>query len=565
MTIRTFVAAFVVVLLAPAANAALSEPSVSPSPTVSRQMQWFRWHPPVRSVGRPAVHVGSVGVIGLQSMRDLHSLRARYGFEVVRVLPELHAAVIVVNHSLLATLGRSRIRYLAPLGPSAAWRRCPTIPCFHRSTRDRPAVRVAVRSLACRPRPRAVGRKPDDRGRDDRHRRRRRARSGGEGRRTLDGCAGRHADPRCRRKRRRRPRDRRRFPDRRKRRRRLRYGRLRGRHASDRRPRTSPHRHGGRRRADEARQTRRPDREHELRRGQARAPILRDAIRRAEADGMLLVAAAGNSTADVAYPAADLQPPGGGPSYGLAVGATDVSGNLASFSNSGDGLSLVAPGGYQDAVPGPGRCPAPRRCLRQLLLPNWTGAGGAYYAYLAGTSFSAPEVAGVAALIWAKRPELTNYQVAGIIKQSARRDGAGWTRTMGCGALDAGAALELATTYSGVGGPDGPCSTAGDPPPIEPEVRPTVFALPASGRWSGPLRSGSGWARRRMRLRRRSTSTERLDRRQPRQRPVRRRSPDCVRIGMAGAERRKKGAYRFCVTLTRLSGTRARRVARRSV
>ena len=79
MTIRTFVAAFVVVLLAPAANAALSEPAVSPSPTVSRQMQWFRWQPPVRavgrlSVGRPAVHVGSVAASGDRRIRYLAPL-----------------------------------------------------------------------------------------------------------------------------------------------------------------------------------------------------------------------------------------------------------------------------------------------------------------------------------------------------------------------------------------------------------------------------------------------------------------------------------------------------------
>jgi subtilisin family serine protease len=57
-------------------------------------------------------------------------------------------------------------------------------------------------------------------------------------------------------------------------------------------------------------------------------------------------------------------------------------------------------------------------------------------------------VAGVAALIWAARPGLKNYQVADIIKQSARRDPGGWTPTMGCGVLDAGAALELATSRS---------------------------------------------------------------------------------------------------------------------
>ena len=164
----------------------------------------------------------------------------------------------------------------------------------------------------------------------------------------------------------------------------------------------------------------------------------------------------------------------------------------------------------------------------------------------------------MAALIWAKRPELTNYQVAGIIKQSARRDGAGWTRTMGCGALDAGAALELATTYSGVGGPDGPCSTAGDPPtiPTRPEVRPTVFALPASGRWSGPLS---------LRFRVGKETHEvaaAID--------VQRNGSTVVSLarGLFGVESRtayglawrapsvrKKGAYRFCVTLTRLSGT----------
>ena len=75
------------------------------------------------------------------------------------------------------------------------------------------------------------------------------------------------------------------------------------------------------------------------------------------------------------------------------------------------------------------------------------GTGGAQYGYLAGTSFAAPEVAGVAALIWAARPQLENYQVADIIKQSAQRAG-GWTPTEGCGLLDAGAALELTTSIS---------------------------------------------------------------------------------------------------------------------
>ena len=51
-------------------------------------------------------------------------------------------------------------------------------------------------------------------------------------------------------------------------------------------------------------------------------------------------------------------------------------------------------------------------------------------------------------MIWAARPELKNYQVSDIIKQSANRGIGGWTPTMGCGVLDAGAALELAMSRS---------------------------------------------------------------------------------------------------------------------
>jgi subtilisin family serine protease len=558
MTIRTFVAAFVVVLLAPAANAALSEPAVSPSPTVSRQMQWFRWQPPVRAVGRPAVHVGSVGVIGLESMRDLHSLRARYGFEVVRVLPELHAAVIVVNHSLVANVsGDARIRYLTPLGPKRHLTAMPNDPLlssidpgtglpyewqFARSHVDRalelspgsPTIVVGTIDTGVADVPDLAG-KVDARWTVAQDGTLTRDAGGndvvGHGTAVASLIAANVDDG---------------------------FG-MAG--------------FGGATHLIAVRAQALTDTEDavalmKLDRLGARIvnmsfgqdtpeqPILRDAIHKAAADGMLLVAAAGNSAAEVAYPAADLQPPGGGPSYGLAVGATDVGGNLASFSNSGERLSLVAPGGYDDPCSGVlVAVPPLGDAFVNSCYPNWTGAGGAYYAYLAGTSFSAPEVAGVAALIWAKRPELTNYQVAGIIKQSARREGAGWTRTMGCGALDAGAALELATSYSGAGGLGDSCSAAGAPPPIEPAASPTVSALPASGTWSGPLR---------LRFKVREATyvvAAAIDVQRNRSRVV------GLSRGLFGVEAgrayelawrapsaRKKGVYRFCVTLTGLSG-----------
>jgi subtilisin family serine protease len=178
-------------------------------------------------------------------------------------------------------------------------------------------------------------------------------------------------------------------------------------------------------------------------------PIMLDAIHKAAADGMLLVAAAGNSSHAVAHPAADVQPAGGVQSYGLAVGASDTHGNLTFFSNAGANLSLLAPGGDGGPCSGVLVAIAPLgNGFDDSCYPSWAGAGGAFYAYVSGTSFSAPEVAGIAALVWAARPELKNYQVADIIKQSARRDAGGWTPTMGCGVLDAGAALELAMSRS---------------------------------------------------------------------------------------------------------------------
>jgi subtilisin family serine protease len=164
---------------------------------------------------------------------------------------------------------------------------------------------------------------------------------------------------------------------------------------------------------------------------------------------MLLVAAAGNSSHAVAHPAADLQPAGGARSYGLAVGASDVNGDRAFFSNSGAHLSLLAPGVYDGDCSGVLAAVVPASTdVAGSCYPIWTGTDGAQYGYLAGTSFAAPEVAGVAALVWAARPQLTNYEVADILKQSAQRGSDGWTPTAGFGVLDAGTALQLATSQS---------------------------------------------------------------------------------------------------------------------
>jgi subtilisin family serine protease len=163
------------------------------------------------------------------------------------------------------------------------------------------------------------------------------------------------------------------------------------------------------------------------------------AVRYAHRHGVLVVAAAGNEFHEgnpVEFPAALLQPRGsdGHGGRGLSVGASTLKGERASFSNAGSYVSLVAPGenvfaalsAYSD--------------WPRMALP---GSSAGVYGFASGTSFSTPEVAGAAALVWAANPRLTARQVATILKRTASGHGA-WTPGLGFGVLDVAAAVELA-------------------------------------------------------------------------------------------------------------------------
>jgi subtilisin family serine protease len=177
--------------------------------------------------------------------------------------------------------------------------------------------------------------------------------------------------------------------------------------------------------------------------GSETSAIEKRAVRWAARQGVLVVAAAGNEHDDgnpVEYPAALLQPKGseGRGGIGLAVGATDRDGTRAYFSNTGSYLSLAAPG-YNVFAAESAASEWPRAQV------PWASPG--YYGWASGTSFSAPEVAGVAALVWGANPLLTARQVAAVIKQSAT--GSGWNPELGWGSLNAGAAVALAQATRG--------------------------------------------------------------------------------------------------------------------
>ena len=177
--------------------------------------------------------------------------------------------------------------------------------------------------------------------------------------------------------------------------------------------------------------------------GRSTSAAEKKAIDYATSHGTLVVAAAGNEYQEgnpAEYPAALVQPLGseGIGGSGLAVGASTLAGSRAIFSNTGSYVSLVAPG--DNVFSALSSLSSTSRFPRVTLPGSSTGL----YGYASGTSFSAPEVAGAAALVWAANPLLDATAVAEILKESASSDGA-WTPELGWGVLDVGAAVSRAT------------------------------------------------------------------------------------------------------------------------
>ncbi|MFF0338444.1 S8 family serine peptidase [Kribbella sp. NPDC004875] len=155
--------------------------------------------------------------------------------------------------------------------------------------------------------------------------------------------------------------------------------------------------------------------------GEGDDPVLHTAIKNAYNAGVVLVAAAGNTGGDSSN-----HFPGAYPEV-LSVGATNAAGVLTSFSSYGDAVDLAAPGYDITST-------APRNQTPAGYEPYWLG--------LAGTSFSSPIVAGVAALVRNKWPSYTPAQVMARLKATARDAGPrGNDPYYGAGILDAYQAL----------------------------------------------------------------------------------------------------------------------------
>lgn len=173
-------------------------------------------------------------------------------------------------------------------------------------------------------------------------------------------------------------------------------------------------------------------------------PEVVSAIRYAASRNVVLVAAAGNDGEPrVAYPARD-------PNV-IAVGASTADGCLATYSDFGRPLALVAPGGGPDAALAGNHSDRanchPTRPGRAIFQETFPSGHPQHFALigLVGTSFATPHVAAAAALLLATKrlgDNPTPRQVAAGLEQTARPLGSGaGDPHYGAGLLDAGAAL----------------------------------------------------------------------------------------------------------------------------
>ena len=122
---------------------------------------------------------------------------------------------------------------------------------------------------------------------------------------------------------------------------------------------------------------------------------LADAIALAQHNGCLVVSSAGNGGA-VSSPVFPAALP-----HVVSVGSTDENDAVTPFSTASSTLDVVAPG--VDIL---------------SAVPTWRKATG--YELVNGTSFSAPIVSAAAAWVWTVRPTLTAFQVAALLRSTAR-------------------------------------------------------------------------------------------------------------------------------------------------
>ncbi|GGB20247.1 S8 family serine peptidase [Agarivorans gilvus] len=163
--------------------------------------------------------------------------------------------------------------------------------------------------------------------------------------------------------------------------------------------------------------------------------VFDQAVQQAIAQGVIVVAAAGNeSTSALSYPAAFANV--------IGVSAVDADKQLTSYSNFGSYIDIAAPGGdsrvdldgdgYGDGV-------------YSTYVNENGGSLSADYQYLNGTSMASPHVAGVVALMKQLNPNLDTDDFESLLVAGRLSDdlgSSGWDRSYGYGLLNAEKAVQ---------------------------------------------------------------------------------------------------------------------------
>ena len=185
---------------------------------------------------------------------------------------------------------------------------------------------------------------------------------------------------------------------------------------------------------------------------------MQEAINTAAAAGVTVVVSAGNSNTDTAYftPASCQNV--------INVAAGDVAGGRSSYSNYGELVDLMAPGGGSGGY------------VWSTWNDGYDAVGGATYGGMMGTSMAAPHIAGLAGLALSEDSSLTPAEVETLLKAQVRDFPASCP---GCGSGLADAELVMAALDGGSVAPPPPS----EEPTLEAPLAPSYITavLEASG------------------------------------------------------------------------------------
>jgi thermitase len=188
----------------------------------------------------------------------------------------------------------------------------------------------------------------------------------------------------------------------------------------------------------------------------------RDAIRAATEKGVLCVAAAGNENSKrPSFPGAQAE--------ALGVGSSDARDRRSTFSNYGDTIDIAAPG----------------TDIMSLAI-------GGGYRKLSGTSMATPHVAGAAAVLLSRQPDLGVARLRRILEASGDKV-SGFTETPSVKRLNLARALDLLDNPAVEipGAPAGPDAPVEDGQPVVAELKVAAKSTSAVLTWktAAPARS----------------------------------------------------------------------------